>query len=322
MGGLPRPKGGAPDRDSHAEPTEEFRSLIAMLQPEVADQLRVTAAGTSSTAFRRAAAPVYLRRNLDEVATELPDVIEVDEWEDLSQTDQAVYRDAVASGNFMAMRRAAFVDTGSAKLERLLQIVEESVGNGRRVIVFSFFLDVLKQVETALSTRVFGPITGAVSSAKRQAMVDEFSGHPEPGVLLAQITAGGEGLNIQAASVVVLCEPQIKPSMEQQAIGRVRRLGQTRTVQVHRLLAANTVDQRMLELLGQKQHLFDTYIRDSVLLSKANSQHRWPHNSVVRSWPQNRNVSVWPQPRITRRDCGRCVDLGVPIDWCKPRRCP
>ena len=84
-------------------------------------------------------------------------------------------------------------------------------------------------------------------------------------MLVCQIEAGGVGLNIQAASVVILCEPQVKPSIEAQAIARAHRMGQVRTVQVHRLLIADSVDQRMLEILGSKAQLFDAYVRHSAI---------------------------------------------------------
>ena len=82
-------------------------------------------------------------------------------------------------------------------------------------------------------------------------------------MLLAQVQAGGTGLNIQAASVVILCEPQVKPSLEDQAIARLHRMGQTRSVQAHRLLVADSVDQRMVEMLAAKALLFDDYARRS-----------------------------------------------------------
>ncbi|MFI9365631.1 helicase-related protein [Kitasatospora sp. NPDC053057] len=81
--------------------------------------------------------------------------------------------------------------------------------------------------------------------------------------LLSRIQAGGVGLNIQAASVVILCEPQVKPAMEAQAVGRAHRMGQVRRVQVHRLLATDSVDQRMLDILRAKHRLFDAYARRS-----------------------------------------------------------
>src|SRR5690606_36015482 len=153
-----------------------------------------------------------------------PDLVEVDEWLELSTADEVAYRDAVAEGNFMAMRRAAFrAGPESAKLQRLAEIVEEAEANGRRLLVFSYFRDVLDQVAAGVPGTVFGPLTGSVPPTERQAMVDEFSAAQGGAVLVAQIQAGGVGLNIQAASVVVICEPQVKPTTEWQAIARARR---------------------------------------------------------------------------------------------------
>lgn len=95
-------------------------------------------------------------------------------------------------------------------------------------------------------------------------MVDEFSARRGPAVLVSQIQAGAVGLNIQAASVI-LTEPQWKPTSEDQAIARCHRMGQVCSVDVHRLLAEDTVDQRMLEILATKAVLFDEYVRRSEL---------------------------------------------------------
>lgn len=247
---------------------EEFRALVHQLQPEVARTIGSSDGIAGADAFRRAVAPVYLRRNQQDVLTELPELLQVEEWESFGRHDGAAYRDAVAQGNFMAMRRAAFAvpdPRESAKLDRLLEIVDEATANGRKVVVFSYFRDVLETVARALGNRAFGPLTGSTASVARQRVVDEFSNAPTAGVLVAQIEAGGVGLNIQAASVVVLCEPQVKPTTEAQAIARAHRMGQVRTVQVHRLLIADSVDQRMLEILGAKKLLFDAYVRDSAL---------------------------------------------------------
>jgi hypothetical protein len=86
-------------------------------------------------------------------------------------------------------------------------------------------------------------------------------------VLVAQIQAGGVGLNIQAASVVIICEPQWNPAIEEQAIARAHRMGQVRRVDVHRLLAEHSVDQQMLELTAAKRAEFDEYARPSDLAS-------------------------------------------------------
>ncbi|MFC5645729.1 DEAD/DEAH box helicase [Kitasatospora cinereorecta] len=243
---------------------EEFRNLVHYLQPDLLPRIHSGSGAAGPTAFRKAVAPAYLRRNQQDVLTELPEVVHVDEWEEFTPADFAAYRSAVTAGNFMAMRRAAYADAErSAKLQRLREIVDEAAENGRKVVIFSFFRDVLAVVQEALGQRAFGPIDGSLPAARRQDVVDQFAAVPGHAVLLAQIQAGGVGLNIQAASVVVLCEPQVKPTMESQAVGRAHRMGQLRRVQVHRLLVADSVDQRMLEILRAKNQLFDEYARRS-----------------------------------------------------------
>ena len=156
-----------------------------------------------------------------------------------------------------------------SKLERLLELVDESFESGQKVIVFSYFRSVIEQVVQALGERAIGPITGSVSSTQRQNIVDEFQNSPVPLALVGQIQAAGTGLNIQAASVVILCEPQIKPSLEVQAIARAHRMGQVRKVQVHRLILPESVDEQMLAMLARKQSEFDEYARDSELANSA-----------------------------------------------------
>ncbi|WP_329175101.1 DEAD/DEAH box helicase [Streptomyces sp. NBC_01477] len=244
----------------------EFRSLVRHLQPGLLDRPgaaeRAGAAG--SQAFRRAVAPAYLRRNQRDVLAELPALVHTDEWADFSAADQDAYRTAVLAGNFMAMRRAAYADPEkSAKLLRLREIVAEAAGSGRKVVVFSYFRDVLGTVADALGPAVHGPLTGSVPPARRQQMVDGFTAAHGHAVLLAQIEAGGVGLNLQAASVVILCEPQVKPTIEHQAVARAHRMGQPRPVRVHRLLSTTGVDERLLAILRGKARLFDAYARRS-----------------------------------------------------------
>ncbi|MFD4855307.1 DEAD/DEAH box helicase [Streptomyces atratus] len=243
---------------------EEFRSLVRHLQPELAPSIHTTHGAAGSHAFRRAVAPAYLRRNQEDVLTELPALVQVDEWEEFSEDDLDAYREAVGAGQFMRMRRAAYARPAtSAKLNRLRELVAEAADNGLKVVVFSYFREVLLTVQQALGTGVFGPLSGSLPAARRQEVIDRFGAVEGHAVLLSQIQAGGVGLNMQAASVVIICEPQIKPTMEHQAVARAHRMGQIRTVQVHRLLAADTVDERMLNILARKERLFDLYARRS-----------------------------------------------------------
>jgi superfamily II DNA or RNA helicase len=244
----------------------EFKNMVGYLQPEVADQLDPNAGLSGARAFRRIVAPAYLRRNQEDVLTELPEMVQVEEWEQFGPVDGVAYRSAVLAGNFMAMRRAAFAVSDaadSAKLVRLRELVTEAVDGGRRIIVFSYFLSVLEQAVDLLGDLAVGPLTGSVPVPERQRMVDALSEPGGPSVLVSQITAGGVGLNVQAASVVIFCEPQVKPTIEAQAVARAHRMGQTRTVQVHRLLVEHSVDQRMMEILGSKSALFEEFARQS-----------------------------------------------------------
>ena len=98
--------------------------------------------------------------------------------------------------------------------------------------------------------------------------MDAFVQAEDGTVLICQVQAGGTGLNIQAASVVIFCEPQLKPSLENQAISRAYRMGQLNSVLVYRLLCDNTVDERILELLREKQDVFDSFAEESTVGSE------------------------------------------------------
>ena len=252
---------------------EEFQSLVQYVQPDLMRTLNMSDAIASARAFRDRIAPVYLRRNQVDVLTELPPRIDVDDWVELSWADRRAHDRAVLQGNFMALRRAAFLGDGtqSAKVERLVELVAEAVETGRKIVVFSFFRDVLDVAAGALANvaPVIGPLTGSTRPEDRQGLIDRFTDLQVPAVLVSQVEAGGVGTNIQAASVVVLCEPQIKPSTELQAVARVHRMGQVERVQVHRLLGSDSVDQRMLAILAEKQRAFDLYVRDSAAAEAA-----------------------------------------------------
>lgn len=251
---------------------EEMKQLMGVLQPEIADQLTQELYLLEPKEFKRTVAPVYLRRNRVEVLGELPELNIIPKWTDFGDGEAKLYKDAVMNNQMMLMRRAAW--TGgtpdkSPKLEVLLDICEEAAENGHKVLVFSYFRDVMRTIESHLGDRTFEPISGDVPNVRRQEIIDEFT-KSEPGsVLISQIQAGGVGLNIQTANIIVLCEPQWKPSTEEQAISRAYRMGQSRNVVVYRLLTEDSIDVSMLEILGEKSNLFDEYARESQVASIA-----------------------------------------------------
>ncbi len=247
---------------------DEMIALIDILRPDIANSVRSRAFMAAAPQFRERVAPVYYRRKREQVLTELPELIENKEWCTLTPQEEEVYENTVLSKSFMAVRRVSWnVDDlkYSSKAQRLLEIVEDAKDDDRKVIVFSYFLDTIGAVYELLgSYSCMNPITGSLTPQRRQEIIDEFDQAPAGTVLPAQIQSGGTGLNIQSASVVVICEPQYKPSIENQAISRAYRMGQARNVLVYRLLCENTVDEKILDILEKKQAEFDAFADKSV----------------------------------------------------------
>ena len=246
---------------------DEMVELIRILRPDIAKTVKRMRYLSSAPRFREVVSPVYYRRKRDQVLAELPDLIENKEWCVMSSKEEKEYEKALYSGNFMQIRRVSWNvedKKDSSKAKRLLEIVADAKDDGRKVIVFSFFLDTIQAVRKLLGGMCTSQIDGSVPPKKRQEIIDAFDKAPVGTVLPAQITSGGTGLNIQSASVVVICEPQYKPSTENQAISRAYRMGQSRNVLVHRLLCVNSIEERILGYLERKQIEFDAFADKSI----------------------------------------------------------
>lgn len=271
---------------------DEFRNLVGYVRPD----LLVNATEFAPKRFRLQVAPAYLRRTQEAVLDELPELVQVEDWLPLTAEDRAAYRNALYWGNFMAARQAAMLQgTKSAKFQRLIEIVEEAEDNGRRVVVFSYFRRVLDQVAQAMPGRVLGPLTGSVSADKRQEMIDDFGAARGGAVLVAQIQAGGVGLNIQAASVVIICEPQLKPTTEWQAIARAHRLGQAQSVQVHRLLSEEGVDARLHQMLMRKRDIFLDFAHQSEFAEMATDASDASEAALGKDLIADERERLWPK---------------------------
>ena len=246
---------------------DEMCFLVRCLNTSVASEIENYKFLNRSKEFREKLAPVYLRRTREAVLKELPEKTEIKEWCQMNMDELKAYSTVTYERNFMQMRQVSW-QVGdiekSTKAKRLLELCEEAKEQQRKILVFSFFLKTIDKIQMLLGDVCYGPITGAMSAEKRQEVVDEFSKAPDGSVLVAQVQAGGTGLNIQAASVVIFCEPQIKPSIENQALSRTYRMGQVRNVLVYRLLADNTVDEAIMDILSVKTELFENFAQESV----------------------------------------------------------
>ena len=252
---------------------DEMIELISILKPRIAFNISRIAFMASAPEFRNEVAPVYYRRKREDVLSELPDLIENEEWCTMTKAEEEAYESAMLNHKYMEARRSSWClpDLNkSSKAQRLLEIIEDAKNDDRKVLVFSFFLDTIKNIHNLLGfDTCLNPITGSLNPNRRQEIIDEFESAPPGTVLCSQIQSGGTGLNIQAASVVIICEPQFKPSIENQAISRAYRMGQSRNVQVFRLLNVNSLDERITELLKQKQEIFNAFADKSVAAEKS-----------------------------------------------------
>jgi hypothetical protein len=230
--------------------------------------------------------PFILRRTKGQVARELPPRTEENMLCELSGLQEKLYRDHLAQAQHMILTTAggdlltkrrfailqaitrlrqicchpALVQPGaeneeSAKLNALLEQLEALYDEGHKVLVFSQFVSMLKIIRDKLTAldRPFHWLTGA--SNNRAEIVDEFQKDTRPSVFLLSLKAGGSGLNLTAASYVILYDPWWNPAVEAQAIDRAHRIGQTQPVIAYRLLARNTIEEKIRLLQQQKQML-------------------------------------------------------------------
>lgn len=255
---------------------DEMLTLIGYLRPDVARRARPLAFMSGAQRFRDEVAPVYYRRKREDVLTELPELIESEEWCTLGEVEKEAYERAVLRRSIMASRQVSWnvanLEEDSSKAKRLLEIIDSAADDGRKVLVFTFFLNTAYGIANLLGDKCVGLINGSVPPARRQEIVEEFDASEPGSVLVAQIQSGGTGMNIQCASVVVFCEPQYKPSIENQAVSRAYRMGQTRSVLAFRLLCENTVDEHILEIIRSKQQIFDAFADKSSAAAAAAEQ--------------------------------------------------
>jgi len=254
---------------------EEMCNLIDFVRPDMTEEVRGLAHLSNLPEYKQALSPVYLRRTRSQVLKELPPIDVEDEWCPMTNEDRDGYRSAILSGNFANMRRVSFLQddiSRSAKTVRMMELLNEARDEGRKVVIYSFFRETISKVEALLGDRCVGVISGDTKVERRQPLVDEFAKAKDGSVLLCQIQAGGVGLNIQSASIVIFCEPQIKPSLTSQALSRVYRMGQIKNVLVYNLLCPNTIDEKMMQMLAQKQFEFDSFADESAVADAVESK--------------------------------------------------
>lgn len=243
----------------------DMYNLVSLIDEGIKKRLLTGNKGISPYRFKEEIATIYLRRNIKEVLTELPDLIEENIWVSFNNEELESYKEHLISSHIMHLRQIGWkYKTKSNKYNAFKELIYRAKEDGSKVIVFSYFKDVLAMLHDS-NEEYYGPITGDVRNSKRQPILDAFKEHQGHAVLLSQIETGGVGLNLPEANIVIICEPQFKPSTENQAIARAHRMGQNKNVMVYRLLTENSIDERLTSVLNRKTSDFNFYAKDSIL---------------------------------------------------------
>ncbi len=159
----------------------------------------------------------------------------------------------------------------SAKLERLVAMVKEVRDEGERCLIFTQYVGMGQMLQAVLSQELQEPVlylNGSTSKTARDRMIEQFqapreAGMAETGVFILSLKAGGVGLNLTAANHVFHYDRWWNPAVENQATDRAYRMGQTRDVQVHKFISLGTLEERIDEMLENKQQLSDNVIASS-----------------------------------------------------------
>lgn len=154
---------------------------------------------------------------------------------------------------------------GSAKLEALVEVLQQSIEEGHRVLLFSQFTSVLGNIGKRLNSEgiPYSYLDGSISSEKRMGLVKAFN-EGENSVFLISLKAGGTGLNLTSADVVIHFDPWWNPAVEEQATDRAHRIGQKNVVEVIKLIAKGTVEEKILALQEDKRKLISELMGDDL----------------------------------------------------------
>ncbi|MBU3180762.1 DEAD/DEAH box helicase [Clostridium psychrophilum] len=154
---------------------------------------------------------------------------------------------------------------GSAKIEALVEHLHKSIDEGHRVLVFSQFTSVLKNIQKRFKVEgiSFSYLDGCVASEKRMDLVKDFN-KGDNSVFLISLKAGGTGLNLTSADVVIHFDPWWNPAVEEQATDRAHRIGQKNVVSVIKIIAKGTIEEKILSLQEEKKKLVSELMGDEL----------------------------------------------------------
>ncbi|WP_440053431.1 DEAD/DEAH box helicase [Pseudoalteromonas sp. T1lg65] len=269
---------------------------------ENAEQDRL-AAHRAKQGLKQLLQPFILRRMKHQVLSELPAKTEINQFVTLSEEERVFYEalrqnaideisDSSQHDNAQTQRFKLFAaltklrqaacnpqlvmaesQITSAKLHALDKLLDELLDNGHRALIFSQFVSHLQLIKQHLEKRGirYQYLDGSTPAKQRESIVTAFQqGHGE--VFLISLKAGGSGLNLTAADYVIHMDPWWNPAVEEQASDRAHRLGQKRPVTIYRLIAQNTIEERIVELHTHKRDIAEQLLANTDKVEKLNVQ--------------------------------------------------
>jgi SNF2 family DNA or RNA helicase len=278
---------------------DDLRSIFAFILPGYLSRIPEGMRGEDKAWYDKRhlaqAAPYILRRSKSLVAPELPPKIEQTLYCEFSPAQSKMYQELVETGRkaifdlemggasegrlrmealtrLLRLRqtcadprilRPEMDPMDCAKLRALEEIMNEAIDGGHRLLVFSQFVEALKLIAASLEERgiPFCYLDG--STRNRSDVCDRFNGDDTIPVMLISLKAGGTGLNLTGADMVVHFDPWWNPAVEAQATDRAHRIGQTRKVTSIKLIAAGSVEEKVLELQRTKAALLEELLDES-----------------------------------------------------------
>ena len=230
----------------------------------------------SQLVVREVIKPYVLRRNKNQVLSELPEVIEVDVPIDLSLEQRKLYDEiwskrsniSKKSGSFFGVlsKLRAICDgtqeyTKNSKVIKAYEIVEKILSKNEKVIIFSYYIEPLKAMENLLIGKKIKCVTilGEDEIEVREKNIQEFK-NENTDILLASSKVASEGLNLTESNNVIFLNRWWNPSSNNQARDRVNRLGQDKIVNIFNIYCKETIEERVVEILNEKTELYEKMI--------------------------------------------------------------
>lgn len=232
---------------------------------------------------------IMLRRRKKDVL-DLPDKIYVNEYVEMGTEQTRIYKEVTAEirehidqiavspnplAQLIRLRQATGYAgilssevTESAKLDRMKEIVEESLQSGQKVVIFSNWTQITDEVYERLRKYKLARITGQTSDSDRQAQVDMFQNDPDCRIIIGTTGAMGTGLNLYAGTVEIFLDEPWNMALKEQCADRCHRIGQTKNITIYTLICKNTIDERVNEIVEKKGAMADAIIDGQIQMNK------------------------------------------------------